>query len=129
MLSLNYLSFSKNIKHLQIGESDKFSDLIHQGQGRLLNHLTSLSLHLLPTLLHLDGLEDIPTVRLMNCAGIKSLKGLGRNRCVEVDRCLNLEDVSSVATVPIVKITNCHMLKNVSCLSKVPRLTFSPCIL
>lgn len=114
-------SFSRNIKHLTIGESKRFSSFLNEGQGSLLSYLSSLTLLNLK-MVTVDGLGDIPTVHLISCHNIKSLKGLGRNYCVKVKYCWKLEDVSSLATVSVVKIDCCRLVKNVSCLSKVSRL-------
>ncbi len=118
----SFSAFSSRIKHLTIGISSKFSDFIHGGQGVLLNHLSSLTIEMIPTLKKVNGLGDIPTLKFRNCEGLKQLKGLGRNRCVEVDSCYNLKDVSSLKTVLIVSIKYCPKITNFQCLKNVPRL-------
>ncbi len=113
--------FSKNIRQLTLGRADRFAEFINEGQGHYLNHLSSLTLLFLKRLERVEGLGDIPTLRLLNCNGIKSLKGLGRNHSVELMECAQLEDVSSLSTVPVVRIKSCPNI-NSSCLLTVPRL-------
>lgn len=103
-------TFSVMIKHLDIRESKTFAQFINQGQGSRLKHLHSLALWSMP-LIRLTGLGDIPKLRLGNCDGLRTLQGLGGNRCVEVICCTELEDVRSLATVPIVTIKGCTKLK------------------
>lgn len=76
------------------------------------------------SLQNLEGLGNIPTVKLFDCSQLQDLRGLGRNRCVEVRYCSDLEYVSSLATVPIVTIKCCKKLTETSyeCLKHVPRL-------
>lgn len=51
------------------------------------SYLLSLNIEDLRTLTSLNGLLDIPTVRLTRCDGLRDLSGLGRNRYVEVTTC------------------------------------------
>ncbi len=123
-LSITSLSvFSSSIQHLHIIGSKLFAKLINDGQGVLLQHLLSLTLVYLPVM-RLEGLGHIPTVRIMRCSELQTTKGLGLNRCVELDNCSSLEDVSSLASVPIVTIKYCPRLAKMRYddLKNVPRL-------
>lgn len=102
--------FSVMIKHLDVRESTTFAQFINQGQGSRLKHLHSLVLCSM-SLIRLTGLGDIPKLRLGHCHGLRTLQGLGGNRCVEVISCEELEDVRSLVTVPIVTIKGCMKLK------------------
>ncbi len=115
--------FSPKIEHLTIKRSETICRLISEGQGSSLQYLTSLTLEYM-SLQHLEGLGNIPTVKLFYCSQLRDLRGLGRNRCVKVSYCSDLEDVSSLATVPIVTIKCCKKLteKSYECLQYVPRL-------
>ncbi len=115
--------FSGRIEHLRVQCSETFADFINEGQGSVFTHLTSLTLMGM-SLKSLEGLWNIPTVRLLSCSGFRSLQGLGGNRCVEIQTCRDLEDISNLATVPIVTIRYCTQLKKESydCLKNVPRL-------
>ncbi len=98
-LNIHNLSyFSTNIKHLTIGNNLQITQFINEGKASFLQYLTSLTLESLPELKTLKNMEDIPTIRLMNCDDLIDLQGLGRNRCVEVIHCPRLEDISSLAT-------------------------------
>ncbi len=115
--------FSRSVKHLTIVNGNTFARRINEGQGSLLQHLTSLTLDSV-AMGRLEGLGSIPNLTLLGCDYIKSLDGLGRNRSVVVKGCRYLEDVSSLATVPIVTIRFCKKLSEQSfeCLKQVPRL-------
>lgn len=127
-LNINNLSyFSTNIKHLTIGNNLLITQFINEGKASFLQYLTSLTLESLPELKTLKNMEDIPTIRLMNCDDLIDLQGLGRNRCVEIIHCLSLEDVSSLATVPIVTIKDCRKIKDYDCLKNISRLKVIPC--
>lgn len=121
---VNSLSmFSSKIEYLTIRWSENISRLINEGQGSSLQYLTYLALEHM-SLHRLEGLGNIPTVKLSHCSRLRNLQGLGQNRCVEVMSCFDLKDVSSLATVPIVTIKRCDKLteKSYECLRNVPRL-------
>ncbi len=123
-LAITSLSvFSSSIQHLYIGKSEIFAKFINDGQGVLLQHLLSLTLAF-SSVVSLEGVGHIPTVRLVECDRLQTMKGLGSNRCVELNNCSSVEDVSSLASVSIVTIKYCPRLTKASCecLKNVPRL-------
>ncbi len=96
--------FSSSILH--IAASETFAKFINDGQGVLLKHLLSLKLELL-NVVKLEGVEHIPTIRIVRCDYLQTMQGLDSNRYVEVNTCSALQDVSSLASVPIVTIKGC----------------------
>lgn len=70
----------------------------------------------------IQGLADIPTVRLLHLRNLSNIGCLGRNRCVELRFCPKISDVSSLSNVSLVTIEDCEGILDYSVLMKVPRL-------
>ncbi len=72
----------------------------------------------------MNGLGDIPCLRLRSCNKLVDITSLGRNRSVELWKCNSLKDVRSLRTVSIVTIKNCKKIQDYvdSGLESVPRL-------
>jgi len=129
-LTLNYLpdksSARENdeieeltISHTYINKNNTLFD----PQQHLLTFqsLHSLTLRDSMTLVNVNGLGDIPILRLIQCYVLNDITGLGRNRYVEIDYCPELQDARSLITVPLVTIKRCAKLSDISYLSVVPR--------
>ncbi len=69
----------------------------------------------------IQGLDNIPVV-ILDGLYIKSIAGLGNNRCVELRHCKGIEDIESLASVKVLTIDNCEGINDSNVLSKVPRL-------
>ncbi len=98
------------------------SMMIEDGTIAFFRHLQSLTIQNTGFLAEIRGLEDIPTVRLINLNSLRDVSGLGRNRCVELRQCPDVTNVNSLAKVSIVTIDNCRGVKDYSSLANVPRL-------
>ncbi len=118
------LSF-KNTHSLTVtGLSSLLINRLESGNISFFQHLQSLTINSISDIFEIKGLEDIPTVRLLDLESLTDISGLGRNCCVELWYCPLIEDVSSLANVSIVTIAGCERILDYSILSKVPRLKF-----
>ncbi len=121
--NINDYSFLSKIQYFDFRPNQQFLNLLKEENSYLFKNLQSLTIRACSSLIHVNGLGDIPTVRLHACDRLRDITGLGRkNKCVELSYCAKIEDVSSLANVPVVTITYCYGIKDYSCLSKVPRL-------
>ncbi len=105
-------SFLAKTQHLTLSNSSfLFSKSKIIDYGTLFRHLESLTIENVDLLTEVKGLEDIPTVRLINLPFLSNISGLGRNHCVELRVCPRVIDISSLINVKIVIIEGCENIK------------------
>ncbi len=116
-------SFLSKTKHLSLSNSFfQFSKNNLVEYATIFRHLESLTIENASLLTEVKGLEDIPTVRLINLPFLSDISGLGRNHCIELRFCPRVIDVSSLINMKIVVIEACESILNYDLLLKVPRL-------
>lgn len=123
----SFAFLSSEVRELTLKLSSHFTNLLSNEVNHLPQYFKHLQCLTLKSLLikSVDGLGDIPHLRLISCEALQDISALGRNRCVEIIECYMLKDVRSLATVPIVTIRDCPKIKgyeNVPGLRNVPRL-------
>ncbi len=118
-------SFLKNVKCFTAFNFAPISQLVKDGNVSYVQNLYELTIHMNWTLTHVNGLGNIPVVRLVHCYELVDISGLGNNRCVEIRRCKKVRDASSLACVPIVTIDAATLSDGGECLRKVQRLKFT----
>ncbi len=121
MVKISGNSFSSQLRYLKLENCNQIVKIINEGKTSIFHHLQSLHITSC-SILHVNGLGDIPTIILEKCLKLNDISGLGRNRSVELKYCPKISDVSSLAAVPIVTVINCNGIVDFSCLSSVPRL-------
>ncbi len=114
------------VRELFLEESEMLPTILSKEVDHLpqyFRHLQSLTLEYL-RIEHVNGLGDIPCLRLRDCYQLVDITALGRNRSVELFSCHSLEEVGSLRTVPIVTIKDCKQIQDYvgSGLENVPRL-------
>ncbi len=114
--------FINSLQHLTIKQVPCLINLINKGETHYFNNLQSLTIVHCSDLTHVNGLGEIPTIRLSECRGLVDISGLGKNRCVEINLCWGLTKVASLATVPVVIIRCCPEIEDLTLLTQVPRL-------
>lgn len=122
----NY-SFFHNFKHFTFEPDRTLTPIIHDGNNQLLlfQYLQSITIDRCDDLTSVNGIGNIPTVRIYNCRNLIDITAFGTNHEIDLRSCIRLEDVSSLMTVPIVTIVQCPKIKNYDCLVNVPRLCLS----
>ncbi len=116
--STSFLSFTKSLTI----SSFHFPQATLTELTPTLKHLQSLTIQNSEVIIEIKGLEDIPTVKLINLPSVSDISGLGRNHNVELRYCPKIKDVSNLANVQCITIKQCKGISDYSILSKVPRL-------
>lgn len=111
-----------NIRHLTVYSMKTFTRAMNERKSQNFQHLQSLRIEACEKLTHVNGLGDIPLIKVISCKALTDISGLGRNREVEITKCDALINVSSLATVPIVTIVCCKNVYDLTSLANVPRL-------
>lgn len=117
--SLHDYSFLKNVRHLTF--SGYFLNKHLEELAPHVTNLRSISFIGCP-IFHLNGLGEIPILRVDRCQGVADVSALGRNHSVFLRECSELRVVDSLATVPVVTIIACRSIKSFESLKNVPRL-------
>lgn len=121
--NLHYYQYLKNMKELIISYCDDIIQLLQEGYIEYFQHLSLLTIGNSQVLKHVNGLGDLPNLRILSCPNLSDINGLGgKNHYVELDSCEKIEDVSSLSRVPMVYIRYCKNIKDYDCLAKVERL-------
>lgn len=82
-----------------------------------LRNLEVLELNSLPLLKSCEGLHDVNTLIIANCAGLTSTAGLRNIRkSVSIRNCLNLTSLIDVEGIPSITISECRKIESYSSL-------------
>lgn len=122
----NY-SFFHNFKHFTFEPDRTLAPFIHDTKNQLLlfQYLQSITIDRCDDLTSVNGIGNIPIVRIYNCKNLIDITAFGKNHEIDLRSCISLEDVRSLMTVPIVTLLQCPKIKNYDCLVNVPRLRLS----
>eukprot|EP01040_Poterioochromonas_malhamensis_P002771 gene2771-2949_t len=121
--NLHYYQYLKNMKELILSYCDDIIQLLQEGYIDYFQHLSLLTIGNSQILKNVNGLGDLPNLRILSCPNLTDISGLGgKNHYVELDSCDKIEDVSSLSRVPMVYLRFCKNIKDYDCLAKVERL-------
>ncbi len=89
-----------NFKHLRIFNNISIVNLIDERKIEGFLSLQLLELELCEELTNVNGLGEIPTIKIISCKKLTNISGLGRNHQVVLRSCTGLVDVKALASVP-----------------------------
>jgi hypothetical protein len=110
------------------------------------SNLFEINLEYCHEITHLEGLRTVPIVKVMSCARLCDISGLGENKFVEIVSCraitsfehlrgvkrvnlfdVSIEDTSIFATVEWLRLDTCLNVKESKGLMNIPHLEISRC--
>jgi hypothetical protein len=96
---------------------------------QFLQHLEKVVFSSCPDLTSLEGLDNVPSIRIFNCNKLNSLNGIsnqqGRIKYFSLETCHCIKQFSNLTTVPSVEIHDCDHFHDAAELASVSHLVVS----